>query len=750
MKKVLLFTTLCFATLVVSAQDLISKVPKDASIVIALKGRNITDLVSVSEFENSKMGKLFIKQLSRKTDGAVADLETLGINLSGNFYYFMETKDGIFTHNFLVPLNDKRGFFSLLSENQKEEVKYDGDFAYLVDNYDNMVSMWNNNTLLVTISQEENDYDAVYGYDDYDYGYEEDYVVAEAVDAVEAATKDTYPILSFDETTYNFGTIKEGDIVAHTFSFVNTGGSPLIITAAKASCGCTVPSFSSEEIGPGASGSVSVTFDSSNKSGSQSKTVTITTNTEKGTERLYIEGSVTEDGLAEVEEVVEIMEAVYEDEIEETVIESTEYDDSSYYNDDYYAEQDRKREAREAKRVAKRKETMVSVIEKAKKILKGNYAEGSILKNSSYVKSIGTGKDEATLWVNDFTALYKDAIPSYFGGGYYGDNPYDMFNLDRLYSGMSLTSKLNFDDTNASIKTIYTMNDEMAAYQKAIYNGKMNSNFYKYFNEDTMQGYFSINVSTEGTLKAYPKLVDAMFEGVEKEHLEDFVPIATRLISILLDEEAIAKVVRGDMLLVMNGIENIEATYTTYDYDENYESIEVTKTKTETVPNFILMVTSEEKEIFNRLMRIGIKEGAVTAENGFFQVTIPEVPFKINMLFKDNTLLISNSAKDIMAMGNGSYNAKVSSKHKKLISKNSGSIYINGKNVARDIPKDMIPESYKEKLNFISNNVEDLEFKVSKIKGNVLEGEMILNTPENKGHKNSMAYFLNMIDALVD
>ncbi|WP_233268655.1 DUF1573 domain-containing protein [Cellulophaga sp. L1A9] len=743
MKKVLLFTTLCFATLVVSAQDLISKVPKNASVVIALKGRNITDLVSVSEFENSKMGKMFIKELSRKTDGSVTDLETLGIDLSANFYYFMETEEGVFTHSFLVPLKDKRGFFSLLSESDKEKIQYEGGLSYMVESYDNMVTMWNDDTLLITIAQEESNYDDVYGYDDYDYTVE---AVEEAADAVAGY----YPILSFDESTYNFGTIKEGDVVEHTFNFTNTGDSALVITDAKASCGCTVPSFSSEEIAPGESGTILVKFDSSNKSGSQSKTVTITSNTENEVERLYIEGTITEDGVAEVEEVAEIIEDIYVDEIEETVIESTEYDDSSYYNDDYYEEQDRKREIRAAKRAADRLVSLASIIEKAKKIMKGSYAEGSILKNSSYVKSIGSGKDEATVWVNDFTALYRDAIPSYFGGGYYGDNPYDMFNFDRLYGGMSLTSKLNFDDTNASIKTVYTMNDEMAEYQRAIYNGKMNKNFFKYFNEDSMNGYFSINTSTEGTLSAYPKLVDAMFEGVEKEHLEDFVPIATRLISILLDEEAIAKVVRGDMLLVMNGVENVEVTYTTYDYDENYESIEVTKTKTEPIPKFILMVTSEEKEIFNRIMKIGIKEGAVTAENGFYQVEIPDAPFTVNMLFKDNTLLISNSKADITAMSNGTYNAKVSGRHKKLISKNAGSIYINGKSLTKDIPEDMVPNSYREKLDYISNNVEDLEFRVGKMKGNVLEGEMILNTPEGKGHKNSLAYFLNMIDALVD
>ncbi|MBU2995810.1 DUF1573 domain-containing protein [Cellulophaga baltica] len=592
--------------------------------------------------------------------------------------------------------------------------------------------------MLITSTDKEDSYDDYYGYND----YYDDYSVVE--DAVEEA-KTIYPVMDFYETTYNFGTIKEGDIVEHTFNFTNTGNSPLIISDAKASCGCTVPSFSMEEIASGATGSISVKFDSSHKSGSQNKTVTITANTENGVEKLYIKGYVSEDGIAEA-----VIEDIEVEEIEETVIESTEYAQDSYYNDDYYTKREAERKARDAKREAERKELFVDIIANAKTTLKADYVNGSILKNPSYLKSIGSGKDEATLWVSDFMGIYKNMFSSILGSGYYGDSPYDIFNAGALYDGMTLTSKLNFEEDKASLKASYTMNNEMAKYNRQMYNGKMNKNFFKYFNEDEIEGYFSFNMSTEGMLEAYPKMVETMFDGVEKEHLDDLVPIGTRLFSLILDEEAIAKIVRGDMLLVMTGLETKEVEYTTYEYDENYVSTEVVKTKEETVPNFLFMVTSEEKEIFERLMRIGIKEGGVFFENGIYNVDVPDAPFMLSMVFKDDVLVIGNSAKEIMAINNGTIKGNVSGKHKKIISNNSSSLYVNGKKSVRDIPSDVLPREIESKLNYFVDNVEDAYLTVGKMKGNTMEAEMIINKPEDKGHKNSLAYFFNMINALID
>lgn len=47
-------------------------------------------------------------------------------------------------------------------------------------------------------------------------------------------------IVEFEEATHDFGTIKEGEIVTHVFTFTNTGDEVLFLTNVKGSCGCTI------------------------------------------------------------------------------------------------------------------------------------------------------------------------------------------------------------------------------------------------------------------------------------------------------------------------------------------------------------------------------------------------------------------------------------------------------------------------------------------------------------------------------
>ena len=106
------------------------------------------------------------------------------------------------------------------------------------------------------------------------------------------------PVMTFDKTSHDFGIISEGEKVTTTFGFTNTGDSDLIIVDARGSCGCTVPEYpKNEPIAPGQTGSIVVSFDSSNKPGIQQKSVTLSANTSSGREMLRIKSNVTPDPI---------------------------------------------------------------------------------------------------------------------------------------------------------------------------------------------------------------------------------------------------------------------------------------------------------------------------------------------------------------------------------------------------------------------------------------------------------------------
>jgi len=62
------------------------------------------------------------------------------------------------------------------------------------------------------------------------------------------------PKVVFIENFFDFGNIKQGETVSHTFFFENEGTGNLIILDAIPSCGCTTPRFSKEPVAPGAQG----------------------------------------------------------------------------------------------------------------------------------------------------------------------------------------------------------------------------------------------------------------------------------------------------------------------------------------------------------------------------------------------------------------------------------------------------------------------------------------------------------------
>lgn len=101
--------------------------------------------------------------------------------------------------------------------------------------------------------------------------------------------------IEFDKPVYDFGKILEGEKVQYTFRFTNTGKSPLVITNAQATCGCTVPDWSREAIAPGAKGEINVVFDSKGRSGVQLRPIVISANTPQGKYEVQLIGEVLSD-----------------------------------------------------------------------------------------------------------------------------------------------------------------------------------------------------------------------------------------------------------------------------------------------------------------------------------------------------------------------------------------------------------------------------------------------------------------------
>lgn len=629
----------------INAQDLATKIPSNAIVVVNIKGENITDLISLPEFSNSKLGQTLGKEISRETRGKIESVEELGLNLNKNFYYFLDQKENVLYSTFMIPFSDSSSIPKLFHKNALEIVEK-GNLSYLQTSYDGSISMWNSNMLVIVIPSETDYYD--------DYGL-------------------------YDLP--NTGVIEELD-------------APETVI------------YEAEEV-----------------------------------EEIMIEPADAEEAVAESVE------------IEETVIESTEnYEDEEYYNT-YNEESEKRRIARQKERDARNAKRNTNALTYAINLFNERPTATTILQNPKYIKALGKGNHEMLVWMDNFAELYTSLLPT---GGLGLARPYQFLNIEELYKDMSLTGKLNFEHKNAIMTIDYSMSEKMAKTYKPIYEGKFNKNFFNYINEDKLLGYLNVNLSTAGILEAYPELIRDMFntkdssDNKEVENIAAIASSASQLFSLLIDEEGAAKIVRGDMLLLLTDLREKEITYTDYEYDEDYNYTKVEKTKTENVPDFLFLFTSEQEKMFTSLMNIGVSEDEVSYENGIYSVKQNgSFPFNIYAMFKDNTVLIGSSLAHLTHIKNDTYPSKLSNQIKKDLSKSSTSFYVNGKNILSKVPSEAFPRQLRENIDFLTNNTENLRVNFSKIKGNTFSGKMILETPE-EGHKNSFVYFINLIDQIMD
>ncbi|TXF77491.1 DUF1573 domain-containing protein [Chryseobacterium sp.] len=98
--------------------------------------------------------------------------------------------------------------------------------------------------------------------------------------------------ITFDQTTWDYGTVKTNSDGHRMFKVKNTGDKPLIISSVKASCGCTTPEWSQDPIMPGKTAQIKVGYNTA-INGPFVKTIEVFSNDPvNGRSALNIKGTV--------------------------------------------------------------------------------------------------------------------------------------------------------------------------------------------------------------------------------------------------------------------------------------------------------------------------------------------------------------------------------------------------------------------------------------------------------------------------
>ncbi|MFW0716713.1 hypothetical protein [Pedobacter sp. N23S346] len=399
--------------------------------------------------------------------------------------------------------------------------------------------------------------------------------------------------------------------------------------------------------------------------------------------------------------------------------------DDSYQYDGYQkdkAEQDAKMKAL----------TFVWISAQADKIFNTSYE--SIESNKSYNASLDKNAI-AEIWVSSLQDVYNSISPEF---GTYGKA-----GIMKGYG--SLSSKLFMDNKSFRISTGLELAKEQADSYKKIMNRKINKKFLNYVNSEKAIGFMGYAIDTKAYLEEFPKLMQQTYGSFLGGKMDEEISLGTDLFSLLLDEEAVGKVVKGDALFIINGLNSRDVNYTTYEYDEDYNQTEVTKTKKETLPDFLFMFSSEDQRLMNKLIKYGINKNRVSVNQNIYKIEEKKSPVDIYFMIKDNIVFFGNSLTEMQSINDNTFRAGISKTHKTLLSKNNFSFLFNAKNLVGKVPdQEFGGEETAKKFNETLGKMGNVYIKSNPIKGNLVSADISAEIPN--GHENALKYLFSLIE----
>ncbi|WP_367329828.1 hypothetical protein [Sphingobacterium multivorum] len=344
---------------------------------------------------------------------------------------------------------------------------------------------------------------------------------------------------------------------------------------------------------------------------------------------------------------------------------AAEMHDPSYYDSLYTAYEDQNRKNDSIRNGLRDKWLLNEVT----RLVSGSHKSLSIADQQKVLKNLGLIR----LYVPHVEDLYRGLMPYTTSLPYY----YMGIKLDKFKTGyqdgvLDLVQEGNVLKLKGSVG----LDKDLAEMTKRMYARKPNSKFSKYLTDKTL-GFFNVNINSEAYLREMPAYMAKYYSGLLGPQ-QDVVEWGLMALEIALDEKAIAEVMPGDHLVVVNGLRKFKKDYIDYTYDDDYNATEVKKTKEETLPVFIWMFTSKDQRLIKKGLEMAVSKQVGQVHDGIYAFSKQKAKdFPMYVLLKEDLVMVSNDSLSLNDIRQNKMNAPVNKDFAKLMKQNKMSAAID-------------------------------------------------------------------------
>ncbi|MGX9246982.1 hypothetical protein [Sphingobacterium multivorum] len=339
--------------------------------------------------------------------------------------------------------------------------------------------------------------------------------------------------------------------------------------------------------------------------------------------------------------------------------------DPGYYDSLYTAYEDQNRKNDSIRNGLRDKWLLNEVT----RLVSGSYKSLSIADQEKVLKNLRLIR----LYVPHVEDLYRGLMPYTTSLLYY----YIGIKLDKFKTGyqdgvLDLVQEGNVLKLKGSVG----LDKALAEMTKRMYARKPNSKFSKYLTDKTL-GFFNVNINSEAYLREMPAYMAKYYSGLLGPQ-QDLVEWGLMALEIALDEKAIAQVMPGDHLVVVNGLRKFKKDYIDYTYDDDYNATEVKKTKEETLPVFIWMFTSKDQRLIKKGLDMAVSKQVGQVYDGIYAFSKQKAKdFPMYVLLKEDLVIVSNDSLSLNDIRQNKMNAPGNKDFVKLMKQNKMSAAID-------------------------------------------------------------------------
>jgi hypothetical protein len=321
--------------------------------------------------------------------------------------------------------------------------------------------------------------------------------------------------------------------------------------------------------------------------------------------------------------------------------------------------------------------------------------------------------------------------------------------MEIFYADTYLSMGLNFENGKMAMRSELFFNEEMKKLYQGMTDVKFNKKFLRYVKGgDQLFGYYYLNFNVAKTIEEGKTLIHKLLASTPG--YGEMASDVLKIIGIFIDEQAIGRLVKGDMMLAVSGLQTIPVTQQTYEFDADFNFIAKDTTVMQTLPIFTLMASYGSEKDLMKFIDLGLHSSVLTREGRYFKMTIPNTGMHLYLALRQGMLILTNNRTLVQQNLDKGYENKrrLDKKHRKMLCDNSLVMFWDIPNTIRAVAGDEAESNIGAMgyLNMMGKEFESMQATSSKKVGNSIRGNVDFNFINKK--TNSLEQMFRIINGI--